>query len=514
MAIDFQYEKIEKMILEEGFDVNRTDKDGSTPLLHFTRFYYLYNHVEHIKIIKLLLQRGANPNIKSKYVVDCGEGNSEKDAYPIDFAAKVKSPKLTLLLIKYGAVINNTNTLVGIMSFYYLVNNNRELSPAKKDKYVNGWKNIIDVTLNGHVELNPKSGFTPLFIACNYADYDMIKLLLEKGANPTHCKYYYHSYGYQIVTKSIDMEKIIRMLDILMEYGMSINKKSFNACIIRRALTWNEKTLNKNPKYNEDMVNFLISRGANINSIELTYANTLTALDKAITFALYKSNTVHLSLVEFLLEKGADPNIINGSGSTLNRILSYLEDCGIDDINSNNLYGIISLLIKYGLDINAKDIHNRNVLNNIIYMPDFYDSIELLINNGIEIIDKNNMLESYICNILDIQGALDECYDPGYCLMRGSERSTCVDNIKKIIRLLLHSGATINRFELINTINNKHTNDNTVFDVVLKNEILKLLHDVQPVVSLRRLCLNVLPRRIIGMPEPFFYWPDDCFITQ
>ena len=41
--------------------------------------------------------------------------------------------------------------------------------------------------------------------------------------------------------------------------------------------------------------------------------------------------------------------------------------------------------------------------------------------------------------------------------------------------------------------------------------ILGLLNKIQPVVSLRRLCLNALPRSVPGIPKAFFQYPDDIF---
>ena len=506
MSDDQQYETLERLVKEGKFECNKLDRYGVSPLVYFIRKCWYYG--EDIKFIKLLIHNGADPNLKSNYFSHDSEKNPIiKRKTPSDLALKLLSPKVMILLIQHGAFIYNAHILVKVMKNMY--KRTLIVVPEKADKYSKGWTKIFNIIIEKDINLNIKGEKdTPLRVACNNADYNTVKLLLEKGAKP----YINQLFDSGIVYDNTSAERKIQLLNILMEYGMKINKKG--SIMLLYMISDDSHLLNHNTKYNEDIVSFLISRGVNINYKIRCNNYMYTILDKSIRLALW-NNVDFIEVVRFLLEKGADPNIMNKYGSSLNRILylitvrnefRYLKSPSI-------FYTIVNLLTKYGLDINIKDANGANALDLMIYMVNLYETIELLINKGIEINNEGHILELYIYSLLKIKyehentvHKIDRFPWNNY-LIRGNLADTYVNvNVIKIIKLLIHSGATFDRIKLIRIIEENIVN-NTINE--LKFMILNLLKQLPSVVSLRRLCLNVLPRKIIGIPDVFFQWPND-----
>ena len=98
---------------------------------------------------------------------------------------------------------------------------------------------------------------------------------------------------------------------------------------------------------NKELVNFLIDKGVNVNTI--TINNSLTAL----SIAIQNSN---IDIVECLLQNGANINFINKYGENPIHIASRYDSVDI-----------VSLLIKYGSNIHAKDNNNITPLLVAVY---------------------------------------------------------------------------------------------------------------------------------------------------
>jgi len=118
-----------------------------------------------------------------------------------------------------------------------------------------------------------------------------------------------------------------------------------------------------------DCVKMLLNRGASVNA-----GRVMSILHIAV--ANQEHDNSHI--IEMLLQKGANPNSIDLDGA---RPINY----------ASGKYGLeyIRLLIKYGADVNAKDMHGKTVLyrinhhvgmNGYMNMPK--QSRELLIRNG------------------------------------------------------------------------------------------------------------------------------------
>jgi ankyrin repeat protein len=146
------------------------------------------------------------------------------------------------------------------------------------------------------------------------------------------------------------------LLDILFESGLSPDNRDHqdNTGLMRAVLT-----------YDPAIVSIFLKKGADPNLVNCTHE---TALLKAC-----EHNGVTDSIVEMLLEHGADPEIPNHHGNT----------------PLNNRYGDdkenILLLIKYGANVHHRDNEGRTVLHQVCRKRENRDIVRILLDNGLDI---------------------------------------------------------------------------------------------------------------------------------
>ena len=128
-----------KDLLKYGADPNQLNDEGKNAL-HFFMDVYHPEYTNSIKIIELLMENGANPNIINK------SGWS-----PVHEAAK-----------------EGFNELIAWMNEY----NKKNFSGYKNKKF------------SFNFNLQGSYGFTPLHLSCEKNDEDTVISLIEAGANP------------------------------------------------------------------------------------------------------------------------------------------------------------------------------------------------------------------------------------------------------------------------------------------------------------------------------------------
>ena len=260
--------------------------------------------------------------------------------------------------------------------------------------------------------------YTPLMIAALRNDYDMVKFLVEKGANinaKTHSEY---SSVETPLLLSLDNEhpdsryyyyknENSSVAEFLINNGADINVTNEDG---ETPLMYASKL------HNIKMVELLIQKGANINAFD-DYGNTAL---------MYGVN--NLETVKLLVENGADVNSQKGGSTALILACKPRRGRNID---------VIKYLVSKNADINAQDHQGDTALNKTFYH----------LNEG-----SIDILDFEIANFLIEQGAdvnikNENQYTPLIYLgmLEGNFNNISFqENRIKLAKVLLEKGADIN----------------------------------------------------------------------
>lgn len=121
---------------------------------------------------------------------------------------------------------------------------------------------------------------------------------------------------------------------------------------------------------NADVVNFLISRGADVNAKN----------KKGWTALLFAASHNTSDVVKLLLDNGADINAENKDGN--NAIM-----CALQQAPKENISSVVNVLVQYGADKNAAAKNGRKAINYIKNIPNDNDFIKLCAKGNIKEID-------------------------------------------------------------------------------------------------------------------------------
>lgn len=192
-------------LVEEGFDPNCIiDYTGKTA------FFYACEK-GFVKAAKLMIDRGANVNymINKEWPVD----NT-----PLHVSIKEKRYELTSLLLEHGADVNAKNNY-GQTVLYKAIDHFLFEYPEI------GMKKIIQAILDKNPNINETNdrGESPLYIACQKGNLEIIRLLVAKGADINEIG---KSSPLKVAIDRRDLNTIKLLNDLGANYDIKINGQS------------------------------------------------------------------------------------------------------------------------------------------------------------------------------------------------------------------------------------------------------------------------------------------------
>jgi len=328
--------EIAKTLIEKGVPINTVDCEGDTALA-----LSIDNKKNNkIKIFNLLISSGANDKIKDKY------GRSILD--DAMFCNDIEMQKIVIDRVDTEEVNNYfINRSIYSLVYEYNFPSNIRLLIKKADKKI--FKKPVEDFFNLHTNQNEQvecikflldndfnyeyniNGITALSRAISQNNYDVVKLLIKKGASIKKSKAIYDDYNIIFKLISYADEK---MIDALLNNNIEMDLNIFNShyiSVLRAVLdSRNSKNINlvlsKRPNKYDAIYNAAIN--SDFNRLKLLFKYDLSSDEvksiKNILPSLMRTQ-IKADVFNFLIEKGADVNAKDENGLSLINIAEKLK---------------------------------------------------------------------------------------------------------------------------------------------------------------------------------------------
>ncbi len=238
---------------------------------------------------------------------------------------------------------------------------NKDLIDAIKN---NNYSKVEKLLVHGADVNSTIDSYTPLILASEWGHIDVVKLLLENGAdvnlktlgNESAVVAAYEKDHIEIMKFLVEhgaqvddilyrffmfaIDEKIEMTQFFLEHGATIDAKSFVTATGFR---------NRN---NLELVKVLLASGVDINGKD---NNGKTALQSASVRKFGSTLDENLEMVKLLLENGADPNIKDLEGNTA--LITIAAENWQEDANT------VDLLLKYGANPSIKNNEGLTALD-------------------------------------------------------------------------------------------------------------------------------------------------------
>jgi len=423
-------------LLSAGADVNAMDASGYSPL------YLACERGEH-EIVKLLLSRGANPNVKA----------TKRPKYPIHAACRRQHYDLIKLLLEVNAdvavrgecgktalhgVLESTSRQssdsgdASVLDMVQLLldrgaNVNAVSADGETPFYVacsKGLTPVVDKMLECGAKLDGSSGKKlPLIVACRNKHVPVVQLLLSNGANPDISEAGGNRWHRALPLHIAAADSSSELLELLLKHGASVNiTDEEGSTALHRGVE--EYRVTTSPYADEakatsnakSAVDILLENRADVNIVNDRGETPLyTAVSKGL-----------LDIVSKMLQKyGGNPNILPSKNKSA--LVAACEKRNVD---------LVDMLLKNGADPNLTSVSQSGweskylPLSTAAAQGNSDDIIVLLINAGADVNAINSEGKTVLCTATET--------------MMNRYRYESSDTLLSTARLLLEHGADLN----------------------------------------------------------------------
>ena len=330
-----------ELLLAEGAPINERDQALNTPL-----YYAIYNG--HKEIVELLIRKEADLNTTCSYVngtgyapldVALGRGkveiirllqNNGAEAKSIHAAAMLGDKEKVKAFLRQGIDVNLKDDKGNTPLFYAIRDGHDELAQFLIDQ-------------GADINYTDKNGFSLLYYAIWSRSTSMVEVLASRGVDVNPAPGKYSLLHHAIWNQDLNTVKI------LVDYGARFNEKDPDGWTAFYNAVW---------QGNREIVDFLVSKGADISSFHMTaamgdVAGVKSFLEQGVavdtkdemecTPLSWATCMGQVEVVKLLIAQGADVNLkLYGQATTLQQAARV----GNSDI--------VKLLIANGADVNAK----------------------------------------------------------------------------------------------------------------------------------------------------------------
>ncbi len=285
----FKYMK--RQMLQEL--INIKDNNGNN-LLHICSFYGNY------KIINKLINYGGkkrSQNKDDKIPVDIAKDNKvRKNLTNLNEAAKASNEKDIQELVNFGKDINEK------LSIFSLAPIHKIIESKKKNKHEVLKKMLL---LGSDPNTKDSNGWTALHYACQYGDFESVKILIDTNANITAFSNNQRT-PLHLASKMNRIEIVKYLTDKILALKNGMNTKFLNAkddhgCTPSHLAA---------KEGNKECLEILLTKGADLYAVDLCGWNILH----------YASFHARKDTIRFICKYDADYDILQNTKNTQNKL--------------------------------------------------------------------------------------------------------------------------------------------------------------------------------------------------